>query len=122
MCGSRLPLEAESRWRPDVALVLHLGASSRRTAGRSLTTSLPCRSTGQMTAWTWPSVPWMPCRRALRHFVLHPALDTPELRAITGDWPSRVADYRAFTSRELKAHVRRSGLQVIGYRALRALL
>jgi predicted glycoside hydrolase/deacetylase ChbG (UPF0249 family) len=58
----------------------------------------------------------------ITHFVLHPAVDTPELRAITGDWPSRVADYRAFTSPELKAHVRRSGLQVIGYRALGALL
>jgi len=51
----------------------------------------------------------------ITHLVLHPAVDTPELRAITGDWPSRVADYKAFTSRELKAHVRRSGLHVIGY-------
>jgi predicted glycoside hydrolase/deacetylase ChbG (UPF0249 family) len=58
----------------------------------------------------------------ITHFVLHPAVDTPELRAITGDWPSRVADHRAFTSRELQAHVRRSGLHVIGYRALGALL
>ncbi len=58
----------------------------------------------------------------ITHFVLHPAVNTPELRAITGDWPSRVADYRAFTSRELQAHVRRSGLHVIGYRALGALL
>ena len=58
----------------------------------------------------------------LTHFVIHPAQDTPELRAITPDWQSRVADYRAFTSRELRDHVRDSGVQVIGYRALRELM
>lgn len=58
----------------------------------------------------------------ITHFVLHPAVDSPELRAITDDWPSRVADYQAFTSPELRSHVRRSDLHVIGYRALRDLL
>jgi predicted glycoside hydrolase/deacetylase ChbG (UPF0249 family) len=58
----------------------------------------------------------------ITHFVLHPAVDSPELRAITPDWPSRVADYRAFTSSEWRSHVRHSGLQVMGYRALRDLL
>jgi hypothetical protein len=58
----------------------------------------------------------------LTHFVLHPAVDTPELRAITPDWPSRVADYRAFTDRGLREYVRRSGVQVLGYRELRDLL
>lgn len=58
----------------------------------------------------------------LTHFVLHPATDTPELRAITSDWPSRVADYRAFTSRELRAAVRQAGVQVIGYHDLKTLL
>jgi len=58
----------------------------------------------------------------ITHFVLHPAVDTPELRAIADDWPSRVADYEAFTSRELRAHMRRSGVHVIGYRALRDLV
>jgi len=58
----------------------------------------------------------------ITHFVLHPAVDTPELRAIADDWPSRVADYEAFTNRELRAHVRRSGVHVIGYRALRDLV
>jgi len=56
------------------------------------------------------------------HFVIHPAQDTPELRAIAKDWPSRVADYQAFTSRELRAYVENSGVQVIGYRALRELM
>jgi predicted glycoside hydrolase/deacetylase ChbG (UPF0249 family) len=57
------------------------------------------------------------------HFIIHPALDTPELRAITpASWQSRVADYQAFTSTELANHVRDSGLHVIGYRALRDLM
>jgi predicted glycoside hydrolase/deacetylase ChbG (UPF0249 family) len=51
--------------------------------------------------------------------LLHPALDTPELRAIAPDWPCRVADYVAFLSAELRNHVRQAGIQVIGYRALR---
>lgn len=58
----------------------------------------------------------------LTHFVFHPAQDTPELRAIAPDWPSRVADYEAFTGRELRDWVRSSGIQVIGYRTLRDLL
>jgi len=58
----------------------------------------------------------------LTHFAIHPAQDTPELRAITPDWQSRVADYRAFTSRELRDYVRDSCVQVIGYRVLRELM
>jgi len=58
----------------------------------------------------------------LTHFALHPAVDTPELRAIAPDWPSRVADYQAFTSRDLRDYVRRSGIQIIGYRELRDML
>jgi predicted glycoside hydrolase/deacetylase ChbG (UPF0249 family) len=58
----------------------------------------------------------------LTHFIIHPARDTPELRAITPDWPGRVADYEAFTSSELRDAVRDSGVQVIGYRALRELM
>jgi predicted glycoside hydrolase/deacetylase ChbG (UPF0249 family) len=58
----------------------------------------------------------------LTHFVLHPSVDTPELRAITPDWPRRVADYGAFSSRELREYVQQSGVQIIGYRELRELL
>ena len=55
----------------------------------------------------------------ITHFLMHPAIDTPELRAITPDWPSRVANYQAFMSREVKGFLRNKGIQVIGYRALR---
>lgn len=54
------------------------------------------------------------------HFIIHPAQDTPELRALAPtDWPSRVADYQTFTNPELRAFVRNAGIQVIGYRAVR---
>lgn len=58
----------------------------------------------------------------LTHLIIHPAQDTPELRAATPSWPGRVADYRAFTNEELRDHVKRTGVQVIGYRALRELM
>ncbi|HEV8579314.1 MAG TPA: polysaccharide deacetylase family protein [Thermoanaerobaculia bacterium] len=50
---------------------------------------------------------------------IHPALDTPELRAIAPDWRCRVADWQTFRSGELRDHLRRTGIQVIGYRAVR---
>jgi len=56
------------------------------------------------------------------YLIVHPAKDMPELRAITPDWRSRVADYEAFTSEELRTHIRNSGIHVIGYRALRNLM
>jgi hypothetical protein len=59
----------------------------------------------------------------ITHLILHPAADTPELRAITpDDWPSRVGDYVTFMSVELRSHVRRTGVQIIGYRPLRDLV
>ena len=58
----------------------------------------------------------------LTHLIIHPATDTPELRAITPDAAGRVADYQAFSSAELRNYVRNLGLQVIGYRALRELM
>jgi hypothetical protein len=56
------------------------------------------------------------------HFIIHPAADTPELRAITQTWQSRVADYEVFCSDRLRDHLRDRGVQVIGYRALRDLI
>jgi len=55
----------------------------------------------------------------LTFFMLHPALDTPELRAIAPDWRQRVADYETFMKPELRDHARKSGIHVIGFRALR---
>jgi predicted glycoside hydrolase/deacetylase ChbG (UPF0249 family) len=58
----------------------------------------------------------------LTHFIIHPSHDTPELRACSASWQSRVADLQAFSSEELRAYVRDSGIHVIGYRALQELM
>ncbi|UBV44048.1 polysaccharide deacetylase family protein [Deinococcus taeanensis] len=58
----------------------------------------------------------------LTHFILHPARDTPELRAAAHDWAGRVANWRAFLDPRLPGVIRRSGVHVSSYRPLRALL
>ncbi len=58
----------------------------------------------------------------LTMLIFHPACDTTELRALAPDWPSRVANYKALISPEVRGHIRASGVEVIGYRPLRDLL
>ncbi|MEJ5223639.1 MAG: polysaccharide deacetylase family protein [Anaerolineales bacterium] len=55
----------------------------------------------------------------ITHFIIHPAHDTPELRAITPDWACRAADYRTFLSDELAQFIRQQGIHNIGYRRLK---
>jgi predicted glycoside hydrolase/deacetylase ChbG (UPF0249 family) len=55
----------------------------------------------------------------ITHFLFHPSIDTPELRAICTDWKARVANYKAFMSQEIKDFIKNKGIQVIGYRAIR---
>jgi hypothetical protein len=55
----------------------------------------------------------------ITHFVLHPSIDTAELRSIAPDWESRVANYRVFMSDELKKFLESEDIQPIGYRDLR---
>jgi chitin disaccharide deacetylase len=55
----------------------------------------------------------------ITHFVLHPSIDTPELRAIAPDWESRVANYKVFMSDELNRFLEREDFKLIGYRAIR---
>jgi len=55
----------------------------------------------------------------ITHFILHPSIDTPELRAIAPDWRARVANYNAFMSDELKMFLESEDFKLIGYRALR---
>lgn len=56
----------------------------------------------------------------LSYVILHPAVDTPELRAVTPrDWQARAADYAAFCRAELRTYVRNIGVQVIGWRTVR---
>jgi predicted glycoside hydrolase/deacetylase ChbG (UPF0249 family) len=55
---------------------------------------------------------------------LHPALDTPELRAMSPDWRGRVDDYEMLVdpSGGLRAAVERAGATLIGFRELRDLM
>lgn len=55
----------------------------------------------------------------ITYFILHPARDTPELRAITSSWPSRVADWETFRREELRKHVDKAGIHVIEWRQIR---
>ncbi|MEZ4767979.1 MAG: polysaccharide deacetylase family protein [Caldilineales bacterium] len=55
----------------------------------------------------------------LSMILFHPAVDTPELRAIAPDWRCRVADYRLFSGDNLRPLLDAAGVHVIGYRALR---
>ena len=55
----------------------------------------------------------------LSYFILHPAIDTPELRAVSPDWRCRAADYQAFCDAGLRRYVRDQGVQVIGWRVIR---
>lgn len=58
----------------------------------------------------------------LSYLITHPAKDTPELRAITGDWAQRVADFQTFRDDELARHIRTLGVQVVGWRPFRELM
>jgi len=55
----------------------------------------------------------------ITHFILHPSIDTTELRAIAPDWRARVANYQAFMSDELKTFIESEDIKLIGYRALK---
>ena len=53
---------------------------------------------------------------------VHPAIDTPELRALTTDWAARVDDHDlVVTDRSLRTMLDRAGASLIGYRELRDL-
>lgn len=55
----------------------------------------------------------------ITHFILHPSVDTPELRSICPDWESRVSNYNVFMSDELKKFYERDAIKLIGYRKIR---
>jgi hypothetical protein len=55
----------------------------------------------------------------ITHFILHPSIDTAELRAIAPDWRARVANYNAFMSDDLKQFIEQEDIKLIGYRQIR---
>lgn len=58
----------------------------------------------------------------LTHFILHPAQNSAEIRAITPDWQARVADFETFINEDLLDFINHEGIQVIGYRHLQRLM
>lgn len=53
---------------------------------------------------------------------IHPARDTSELRALSSNWPACVADYVTWKSPELARFVDKSGVRIIGWAQIRALM
>ena len=61
-------------------------------------------------------------RPGVTEIYLHPALDTPELRAFAPDWPARVDDHHLLTlDTELPVALKRAGVHLTSYRPLRQL-
>ncbi len=64
----------------------------------------------------------MDLRPGVTEVLVHPAVDTPELRACTPDWAQRVDDHDLATrDRALRAMLDRAGVTLVGYRELRTL-
>ncbi len=62
-------------------------------------------------------------RTGVTEAYLHPAIDTPELRAMAPDWQGRVDDHEWLVDEGgLKALAAREGIHLIGYRELRELM
>jgi predicted glycoside hydrolase/deacetylase ChbG (UPF0249 family) len=62
----------------------------------------------------------MELRPGVTEVYVHPAVDSPELRAATPDWANRVDDHDFVTNdRSLRAMLERAGVHLVGYRALR---
>ena len=61
-------------------------------------------------------------RPGVTEVYIHPALDTPELRAFAPDWAGRVDDHQLVTTdSELAVTLQRAGVKRIGFRKLRDL-
>jgi len=53
--------------------------------------------------------------------LVHPAVDSPELRAIATDWEARVDDHQLVCGENLGEAIEAAGATLIGFRALREL-
>jgi predicted glycoside hydrolase/deacetylase ChbG (UPF0249 family) len=61
-------------------------------------------------------------RPGVTEIYLHPAADTPELRALAPDWAARVDDHHLLChDSELRTMLDRAGVHLVGWRALRDL-
>jgi hypothetical protein len=58
----------------------------------------------------------------ITHFIIHPSIDTPEIRSITPDWSCRVADFELFRQEDIALFIKEKGIKLIGYQAIKELL
>lgn len=56
----------------------------------------------------------------ITHFIIHPATETPELKAITPDWISRVSDFQLFRGKEIHNYMKNNGIHVVGYQNVKS--
>ncbi len=86
---------------PDHFVLVREGVGSRRTLERVV----------------------MDLRPGVTELYVHPAVDTPELRAVGTDWHARVDDHALMTNdAHLQAMLERAGVKRIGWRPLRSLM
>ncbi len=85
---------------PDHFVVVRDGVGSRKAIERTVTDLRP----------------------GVTELYVHPAIDTPEIRALAPDWPGRVDDHHLLTAdSELTVTLERAGVHRIGYKPLRDL-
>ncbi len=58
----------------------------------------------------------------LSRLYIHPAVETEELRTICPDWKCRVGDMQTFLNNEMKAWIKKLGIQLIGYREVQKVM
>ena len=58
----------------------------------------------------------------ITHFIIHPSVDSQEIRAIAPDWRCRVGDYEVFRNDSLLKFLNNEGIHRIGYLALKDLM
>ena len=107
------------------------GASTERTIGFPFRTLAAAE--GVVFPYHFVYVPGVGSRRTIERAVhdlrpgvtelyVHPAVDAPELRAMTPDWAARVDDHDLVVKdRSLRTMLDRAGAHLIGYRELRDL-
>lgn len=55
----------------------------------------------------------------LCYLISHPAMDTPELRALAPDWRARTADYELYLNDDWARVLDEAGVKIVGMRAIR---
>jgi predicted glycoside hydrolase/deacetylase ChbG (UPF0249 family) len=54
----------------------------------------------------------------LSEWAIHPAYESPELRALTPEWPVRATDYEFFNSEDFLRTVKSEGIELVSYKLL----